>query len=82
MPRTYKIVVIPGGGIGREVKPETVKALKACEEAVPGLNFEFIEFEAGAMYYLKPEGGISSRTSANLSRGPRHNRSHYTYLAR
>ena len=55
MPRTYKIVVIPGGGIGRDVKPETVKALKACEEAVPRLNFEFVEFEAGAMYYLKPE---------------------------
>jgi isocitrate/isopropylmalate dehydrogenase len=52
-PRTYKIVVIPGDGIGREVTPEAVKALKACEEAVSGLNFEFIEFEAGAMYYLK-----------------------------
>ncbi|TDA34888.1 isocitrate/isopropylmalate dehydrogenase family protein [Candidatus Nezhaarchaeota archaeon WYZ-LMO8] len=53
VPSKYKIVVVPGDGIGREVTPEAVKVLKACEEVITGLNFEFIEFEAGAMYYLK-----------------------------
>jgi len=50
--RKYRIVVLPGDGIGREVIPEAVKVLKAVGEAV-NLDFEFIEFPCGGEYYLK-----------------------------
>ena len=48
----YRIVVLPGDGIGKEVIPEAVKVLKAVEEQV-GLNLEFVEFPCGGEYYLK-----------------------------
>jgi len=53
MPRKYKIVVLPGDGVSREVIPEAVKALKAAQEAVTGLKLDFIEFECGFEYYKK-----------------------------
>ncbi|NIM45861.1 MAG: isocitrate/isopropylmalate dehydrogenase family protein, partial [Nitrososphaeria archaeon] len=53
MPRKYKIVVLPGDGVGGEVIPEAVKVLKAAEETTTGLNLEFQEFDCGAHYWLK-----------------------------
>jgi len=53
MPRKYKIVVLPGDGVSREVIPEAVKVLKAAQEVVTGLNLDFIEFECGFEYYKK-----------------------------
>lgn len=53
MARKYKIAAVPGDGIGREVVPEAVKAVKAVEEVVPSLEFEFIDVEGGAMYWLE-----------------------------
>lgn len=53
MPRKYKIVVLPGDGVGAEVVPEAVKVLKAAEEVTSGLSLEFQEFECGAGYWLK-----------------------------
>jgi len=53
LPRKYKIVVLPGDGVGAEVVPEAVKVLKATEEVTTGLRFEFREFECGARYWLK-----------------------------
>jgi len=53
VPRKYKIVVLPGDGVGAEVVPETVKVLKAAEESTTGLALEFHEFECGAHYWLK-----------------------------
>lgn len=53
MVRKYKIAVLPGDGIGREVVPEAVKVLKAVTEVVSGLNLEFIDVEGGAMYWLE-----------------------------
>jgi 3-isopropylmalate dehydrogenase len=53
MPRKYKIVVLPGDGVGREVIPEAVKALKAVQETVTGLELDFLEFECGFEYYKK-----------------------------
>jgi len=53
MPRKYRIVVLPGDGIGREVVPEAVKALKAAQESVAGLDLDFVEFECGFEYYQK-----------------------------
>ncbi len=53
MPKnSYKIVVLPGDGIGRDVTPEGVKVLNAVSERF-GLNFEFEEFACGGQYYLE-----------------------------
>lgn len=52
MARSYKIAVLPGDGVGCEVIPEAVKVLKAVEE-FSSLEFEFIEVEGGATYWLK-----------------------------
>lgn len=51
MTRTYKVVVLPGDGVGREVVPETVKVLQAARDVANGFNFEFIEFPCGGKYY-------------------------------
>lgn len=53
MPRKYKIVVLLGDGVSREVVPEAVKALKAAQEVVTGLELDFVEFECGFEYYKK-----------------------------
>ena len=53
MSRKYKIVVLPGDGIGREVIPEAVKVLKASQESVVGLELSFEEYECGFEYYKK-----------------------------
>lgn len=51
MPRKYRIAVLPGDGVGREVVPEAVKALKAAQESVTGLELVFEEYECGFEYY-------------------------------
>lgn len=51
MPGKYKIVVLRGDGVSREVIPEAVKALKAAQEVVTGLELDFVEFECGFEYY-------------------------------
>jgi 3-isopropylmalate dehydrogenase len=53
MSRKYKIVVLPGDGVNKEVIPEAVKVLKTAEKAVSGFEFDFIEFECGFEYYKK-----------------------------
>jgi len=53
VPRKYKIVVLRGDGVSREVIPEAVKALKAAQEIVTGLKLDFAEFECGFEYYQK-----------------------------
>jgi 3-isopropylmalate dehydrogenase len=45
---TYRITVIPGDGIGREVMTEALKVLQAVEVAFPGLAFKCQEYPAGA----------------------------------
>jgi len=49
---SYKIVVLPGDGIGRDVTPEGVKALEAASE-IYDINFEFEEFACGGQYFLE-----------------------------
>jgi hypothetical protein len=51
MPRKYKIAVLPGDGVGREVVPEAVKALEAAQESVAGFELVFEEHECGFEYY-------------------------------
>jgi 3-isopropylmalate dehydrogenase len=50
--RKYKIAVLPGDGIGREVIPEALKVLREAS-VVSGLELEIHEFECGGQYYLK-----------------------------
>ena len=51
--RTYKIAVIPGDGIGREVVPEGVRVLQAAAERFD-FKLQFDEFDfASCDYYLK-----------------------------
>ncbi len=51
--RNYKIAVIPGDGIGREVVPEGVRVLKAAAEKY-GFTLQLDEFDfASCDYYLK-----------------------------
>jgi tartrate dehydrogenase/decarboxylase/D-malate dehydrogenase len=51
--RSYKIAVIPGDGIGREVVPEGVRVLEAAAEKY-GFELQLDEFDfASCDYYLK-----------------------------
>jgi tartrate dehydrogenase/decarboxylase/D-malate dehydrogenase len=51
--RTYKIAVIPGDGIGKEVVPEGVRVLNAAAEAY-GFKLQLDEFDfASVDYYLR-----------------------------
>jgi 3-isopropylmalate dehydrogenase len=49
---TYKIVVLPGDGIGKDVIWEATKVLEAVEEVYP-VNFERETFPCGGEYYLE-----------------------------
>jgi len=49
----FKIALIPGDGIGKEVVEEGVKVLKAIENADAGISFSFTEFPWGCEYYLE-----------------------------
>ncbi|GGW95785.1 tartrate dehydrogenase [Streptomyces malachitofuscus] len=53
MPNTYRIAVIPGDGIGREVVPEGLRSLRAAAE-VHGFRLAVTEFDfASADYWLE-----------------------------
>src|SRR5438067_13866172 len=49
----YRIAVIPGDGIGREVMPHGVAALRAAERALGGFALAFEEFPWSCEYYLQ-----------------------------
>ncbi len=53
MSKKYKIVVLRGDGISKEVIPEAIKALNAAQDVVRGINLEFTEFGCGFEYYQK-----------------------------
>ena len=53
--RKYKISVLPGDGIGREVIPEAVAVMNAVVSVTSGLEIELHEFECGGEYFLKNE---------------------------
>jgi tartrate dehydrogenase/decarboxylase/D-malate dehydrogenase len=61
--KEHNIAVIPGDGIGMEVMPEGVKALRAAQERVGTFRLRFEELPWGTEYYLKtgrmlPEDGL------------------------
>jgi 3-isopropylmalate dehydrogenase len=47
---TYKIVILPGDGVGPEVAREGVKILKAAQEAY-GLDLDLIPYPCGGKHY-------------------------------
>jgi 3-isopropylmalate dehydrogenase len=51
--QTFKIAVLPGDGIGREVIPQAVRVLQAVEEAIGDFTLDLHEFECGGEYYQK-----------------------------
>jgi tartrate dehydrogenase/decarboxylase/D-malate dehydrogenase len=51
--KTYKISVLPGDGIGRDVVPEAVRVLDEVQKHVGGFQTELHEFECGGEYYLR-----------------------------
>lgn len=53
MIREYNIAVIPGDGIGMEVMPEGIKAMRVAAQAAGGFQMRFEEFPWGSEYYLK-----------------------------
>ncbi|MFX1561133.1 MAG: isocitrate/isopropylmalate dehydrogenase family protein [Promethearchaeota archaeon] len=53
MGRDYKIAVLPGDGIGREVIPEARRILENAMKKVDDFGLEIHEFECGGEHYLK-----------------------------
>lgn len=61
--KTYRIAVIEGDGIGKEVVPAAIEVLDAAAEIDGGFQFEWTYFPWGCDYYLEqgnmmPEDGI------------------------
>jgi len=62
MTTQYKIAVLPGDGIGKEVVPEGIRVLEAVGSKF-GLSYEFTQFDWSCEDYAKtghlmPENGI------------------------
>jgi tartrate dehydrogenase/decarboxylase / D-malate dehydrogenase len=62
MPKTYRVAVIAGDGIGKEVVPEGIQAMEAAARRY-GFGFEWKEFDWSCETYAKtgrmmPEDGI------------------------
>ncbi len=51
--RDYRIAVLPGDGIGREVMAEGIRVLTAVEAKLSGVSFELEEFSVGACEFLR-----------------------------
>ena len=51
--RSYRIVILPGDGIGPEIMREALKVLKGALPGAAGPRFEYIEHPLGAAYYQK-----------------------------
>src|ERR1700722_15560945 len=49
--RRYRIAVIPGDGIGKEVIPAGLEVLKAVAEREGGIEWTFDQFDWGSDYY-------------------------------
>lgn len=65
----FKIVLLPGDGVGPEVMREAMKVLKAIETAY-GLSFDLVPFPCGAQHYLEtgdewPDGAFESCKAAD-----------------
>lgn len=63
--KKYKIAVIPGDGIGKEVTPWAQKALEKAAEGVA--EFEYEKFDLGAERYLR-DGAILPEDEEEIGR--------------
>lgn len=66
--KIYHIAAIPGDGIGNEVMPEGIKALKAVVEVTASFKLDFTSFPWGCSYYLTqgrmmPKDGLKTLES-------------------
>jgi 3-isopropylmalate dehydrogenase len=64
--RTFQIAVLPGDGIGPEVTDETLKALQAVKDGMPGVRLEYEEFSVGAGEYLRSGNPLPDKTLDRL----------------
>ncbi len=67
----YKVVVLPGDGVGPEVVREGIKVLKAVEELY-GLSFDLVPYPCGGKYYQEtgqewPDQAFDSCKSADAT---------------
>ena len=53
MVNQYRIAVLPGDGIGKEVIPEGLKILEAVEKKTGAFHMQFDSYPWGSDYYLK-----------------------------
>lgn len=53
MTNQYRIAVLPGDGIGKEVIPEGLKTLQTIEQKTGAFHISFESFAWGSDYYLK-----------------------------
>jgi tartrate dehydrogenase/decarboxylase/D-malate dehydrogenase len=61
--RRYRVAVIPGDGVGKEVIPAGLEVLEALAEREGGFAFDFDHFDWGSDYYratglMMPEDGL------------------------
>ena len=61
----YKIAVVPGDGIGKEVVPEAVRVLEAT-----GLEFEYQRVDVGYEVYKKEGAPVSPEAIAQIKESP------------
>ena len=64
MTETYRIALIPGDGIGKEVVPQGQRVLQALADSGDQARFEFQHFDWGGDYYrrhglMMPEDGLA-----------------------
>jgi len=67
-PRTHRIAVIPGDGIGKEVMPEGLKCLRAAAQK-HGINLEFEEFDFASAQYWERHGRMLPEDWVEVLRG-------------
>jgi 3-isopropylmalate dehydrogenase len=58
----FRIAVLPGDGIGPDVMAEGLKALRAVEAKLAGVQFELREFSVGAGEYLQSGDPLPAAT--------------------
>lgn len=61
--KNYKIAVLPGDGIGKEIMPQAVKALEAVSRATEDFGLEIQQYPWGVEYYMEtgemmPKDGV------------------------
>ena len=49
----FRIAVLPGDGIGKEIIGATLLVLDSLQEKISGLRLEYEHLKAGADFYLK-----------------------------